>query len=96
MFTFKTNKPTGKWRSFETTTHDIKLNKKVVGTIGDDRPHTIRLMVFKSQEELSDRDPCNWKWVTLAKNNDSLQDAKEWLNKNFEAIIAKFKLRQED
>ena len=48
VFTFKTRKPTGKWRSFFETHHDVKLDGKDVGSIDDKQPHTIRLMVHKA------------------------------------------------
>ena len=44
-FTFKTTKATGRYSSFYPNLHDIKLNKKVVGSITDKKPHKIRLKV---------------------------------------------------
>jgi len=82
-FTFKTNKPTGKYHSFFETFHYIKLNGLQVGSIDDKAPHKIRLMVI-----LEDGNPnCDWKWIKLKHESVSLQDAKDWVNVNFDKIL---------
>jgi len=96
MFTFKTTKPTGRYKSFESSTHDIKIKGKWVGSIDDEFPYKLRFMVHKEESELNENEPCTWKWIVLTKRNESIQGAKDWLNKNFEAITTKFKLRQSD
>lgn len=86
-FTFKTEKPTGKWRSFDEDTYHIKLKGKEVGQIvevvagnGSPKTYKIRLMVTKT-DKITDSNPnCSWKWITLKKECESLEAAKLWLN----------------
>lgn len=90
--TFKTEKSTGKFRSFFEPTHHIKINGNSVGTISDAAPHKIRLMVVK-QDPMEDNNPnCAWKWIQLQKESQSLDEAKAWLATALSAIQAKFKL----
>jgi len=95
-FTFKTEKPTGKWKSFDSDNHIIKMDKKEVGTIESDKPFKIRLMVMKN-DVITDNNPnCAWKWITLKKESETLEQAKEFLNANFDAIVSKFTLHKSD
>ena len=87
MFTFKTEKPTGRYRSFENPVHRVKLKKIEIGTISPNPPHKIRLRVMKTEP---DNSPCAWKWVYLKKESTSLQEAKEFLNEKFDLIIKKY------
>jgi glutamine synthetase adenylyltransferase len=94
-FTFKTEKPTGRYRAFDSDDHHIKLNKKRVGSIVDGE-WTIRLMVLKSDINEDGNPNCKWKWITLKKKSASLQEAKDWLNENFFAIIEKHRIIYSD
>jgi len=67
-FTFKTEKPTGAYRSFFSENHYIKLNKKQVGAIAD-RTWKIRLMVFKDDINEDGNANCQWKWISLKKES---------------------------
>jgi len=85
-FTFKTNQPTGRYRSFDNPTHDIKLKGSVVGGI-DHKSFKIRLCVIKA-DPMEDGSPnCKWKHCTLAYSPASLNDAKEYINTNIERIL---------
>lgn len=95
-FTFKTEKPTGKWKSFQSDHHFIKIGKKEVGTIDDLPPHKIRITVVKADINEDKNPNCNWKWVTLAKKSESIQAAKEYLNTNIDIITARYSLKQLD
>ena len=89
-FTFKTNKPTGKYRAFYSAHHDIKYDKKVVGRIKDGMPWKIWLMVVKKDINEDGNPNCPWKWIRFKQESNSLQDAKEWLNKeSTRAVIEK-------
>ena len=91
-FTFKTEKSTGRWRSFNKDTHYIKLNKIVVGHIEADAPFKISFMVLKDDIN-EDRNPnCEFKWIKLKKESSSLEEAKEFINKNSDLIQSKFKI----
>lgn len=91
-FTFKTEHPTCRYRSFSQDSHHIKLNKIEVGSIEPEAPFKIRLMVIKS-DIMEDGNPnCIWKWIRLKKESASLQEAKDFLNGHFSSIISKYQL----
>ena len=90
-FTFKTEKPTGAYRSFFPEYHSIKLKKAHVGSIVD-KDWRIMLMVIKDDIGEDGNPNCEWRWITLNKESTSLQDAKDWLNHNFDSITKKYKL----
>lgn len=90
-FTFKTEKPTGPYSSFFASSHYIKLNKKLVGLITD-KEWKIRLRIYKDENHTDDNPNCEWKWITLVRVSSSLQEAKQFLNDNFDAITEKYNL----
>ena len=91
-FTFKTEKATGQYRSFCNDSHYVKLNKIECGSIGAEKPHKIRLQVVKA-DIMEDGNPnCKWKWITLKQESETLQEAKDFLNKNFVSINSKYKI----
>lgn len=92
MFTFKTENPTGRYRSFHDPVHLIKLKKEEVGTIGAHPPFPISLKVKKAVKSEDGNPNCAWKWVTLARKSESLKDAKNWLNSVFEQVVQKYTL----
>jgi hypothetical protein len=91
QFTFKTEKSTGRYRSFYPDSHYIKLQGKQVGSISDDLDHKISFMV--KVEPTTDK-PANFKHVTLTRQFTNLMEAKYYLNANFEKIIQQFDLYQ--
>jgi hypothetical protein len=92
-FTFKTEKSTGHYRSFYPDNHYIKIKNVRVGAISDTAPYKIRLQVIKS-DILEDGNPnCDWKWIQLRKESTTLQEAKDWLNDNFEILMKKYKIK---
>lgn len=93
-FTFKTTKPTGRYRSFESSYHEIKIKKVSVGSITDGDGYRIRLQVYKDTDEQKKEEPCPWKWITLKKESISLQEAKDFLKANAEVIYNKYKIYQ--
>lgn len=93
MFTFKTENPTGAYRSFYPSSHYIKVKGKIVGQI-EDRTWQIRIMVEKSSIMQDGNPNCTWSWVQLAKESTSLQDAKDWLKANYEKITTRYNLHK--
>ena len=83
-FTFKTIKSTGRWRSFEGDYILIKLNGKECGNIRDNEQHTIGFMVIKDDIMEDGNKNCIWKWIFLKDKFSSLNEAKEFLNINFD------------
>ena len=84
--TFKTEKSTGRYASFYPDTHHIKYNKQEVGAISDKSPHSITLRIV---------DGNSWRWITLKGEFKSIDEAKEFVSKNFDAILAKWDLYDE-
>ena len=95
-FTFKTDFATGRWRSFYHDTHNVKLNKVNCGIIGDKVPHRVRLQVVKKYINEDGNPNCIWKWITFKKEFKTIQEAKDWLNRNFEQINAELKIYVEE
>jgi hypothetical protein len=93
QFTFKTNNPTGRYRSFEKPYYDIKLNGNVVGSISPETPFKVRFMVMKNDVIKDDNPNCPWKWITLKAEHDSLEAAKTWVNEKIGAIRSQYELR---
>ncbi len=94
--TFKTDNPKGKYKSFDSYYHNIKLNGKNVGDIDDKKPHQIRVMVLKTDKITDDNPNCKWKWIKFAAKFESLQGAKDWFLKNAKDIMEKYTLNPLD
>ena len=92
MFTFKTQKSTGRYSSFYPNHHYIKLKKKKVGSIDDTYPHRIRLRVKKKDINEDGKPNCEWKWITLKRESNLVADAKQFVKDNFAIIIEKYEL----
>lgn len=99
-FRFKMNRPTGEWRVFNTTFCDIFLDKNLVGGIYEDRlvdfPVSVRFMVMKNKEDLAkpnNNTNCEWKWITLKQRYKTFDEAKQYINLNFNIITSSFNLR---
>jgi hypothetical protein len=97
-FTTKTTQPTGRYRSFDSAMHEIKLNGICVGTISDKKPYHIKLRVTKEEaDKINDKDPnCEWKRITLKKEFESVNEAKEWVKENSERIQTQFKIHAKE
>jgi anti-sigma28 factor (negative regulator of flagellin synthesis) len=78
--TFKTEKPTGKWRSFYNSSTYIKADGKKIGMFGDDKDGKIKVsvMAMKNDTIKDDNPNCKWKWVTFKARFDDMDSAKAW------------------
>jgi hypothetical protein len=93
-FTFKTHKPTGKYKAFDNISIDIKYEKAVVGVIDSEIPYRVRLMVKKTGT-LTDNNPnCSWLWIVLKNEFENIDTAKLWLNVNKDLIFGLYKLHK--
>lgn len=90
-FTFKTVTPTGKWKSFDKNQYLIKYNNEEVGRITDNE-WKIKLTIIKDDINSDGNPNCTWKWITLGKKSESLQEAKDFLNQNIDKILEKYNL----
>ena len=94
-FTFKTDKPTGKYRAFSNSITYIKLSGKNVGNIGEDinaSTFYVRLMVIKKDLMEDGNKNCPWKWIQLKQRCNSIDEMKVWLNENIELIKKTYNL----
>ena len=94
--TFKTTKETGKYSCFFNPTHTIKIDGCEIGNIEHKHPHYIRLQIYKDEVHTDDNPNCDWKWITLKKKSDSLQEAKDFVKRNIEAVQKQYKIRKEE
>ena len=92
-FTFKTHKETGSYAWLHKPYHKVLLNKNEVGSIEPDKPHKIKLMVMKKDIQEDNNPNCLWRWITLKRESESLQEAKDFLNENIDAILTKYTIR---
>jgi hypothetical protein len=94
-FTFKTTKPTGKYRAFDIAYHEIKLGGEKVGSITPEAPHRVRFHIEKA-DIMEDGNPnCPWRWMMLKAKFNTLAEAKNFVNDNFKEINSRFKLYRE-
>lgn len=86
QFTFKIHRTTGRYRSFDRSCMDIKLDGKQVGGVYEmDDNYEIRFIVKSGKHP-------GWKWVTLKKRATSFDEAKQFLRENFKSINEKLEL----
>jgi hypothetical protein len=91
-FTFKKVILTGRYRSFEAESHDIKLKRRLVGHIKlapDAGQFKIMLAVKKERTEES---PCNFKWITFKARFNSAEEARQWLKARNSILQEKYDL----
>ena len=49
-------------------------------------------MIVKKDINEDGKPNCKWRWIILKKESESLQEAKDFLNKNIETIRSQFEL----
>lgn len=92
-FTFKKHKATGRYASFEKEYSDIKLKKKVVGTIHEIEggKRKVRFMVKKQPTK---EEPAPFLWITVTKTFYDEEEARTWCKQNIKLIQEKLDLYQ--
>ena len=95
-FTFKTVKPTGRWKSFDSDEHNIKFKGEEIGWIESEKPYKVHLHVIKDDINSDGNPNCMWKSIKFKPEFESLQEAKEWLNKGVEIILSKYTLATQE
>lgn len=90
-FTFKTDKPTGRYKAFSNENHYIKYKGAEVGSI-DHETFKLRFMVMKTEADKNpDPNPnCAWRWITLKKESKTLQEAKDYANSIIEMLLSRY------
>jgi len=88
-FTFKTNKPVGKYRIFQTPEHLIKYKRKVCGCINERNYNKFKIMFAVNKKDIDeDGNPnCKWKRIYVENEFDSLQSAKDFINNHTDKIV---------
>lgn len=91
-FTFKEEKATGKFKSFEMRYFTIKLEKKKVGNIREQQYYKDgeRYSVSLAVKETNNK--CGFKWIVLLKKFNDPSEAKEYLNSKCDNLIKQFDL----
>ena len=86
-FTFKKCVPTGSFRSFDMAQTDIKLNKKVVGSIDETRMlHPPYLVRFAVKKDPTKKSPAYFKWAQIKKRFNNEKDARQFIMANNDKI----------
>lgn len=96
-FTFKKERATGPYASFQSEPIYIKHKGTEVGYINDgfkSGKHFIHLQVRK--EEFDENDRCDWRWAKIKFKFDTVEEAKQWLNDNRERIFNNYDLILEE
>lgn len=70
----------------------IKLNGKQIGLIRGPNPHASHAGWKASFMVVSDEHP-GWRWIRMAHEDQSESEARAWLQRQADVIIAKYKLR---
>ena len=84
-FTFKKYVPVGRYKSFELDQTDIKLNKKVIGTINQQRGEGYKIS-FAIKISPTKEKPAPFKWVRAKKIFGSEKEARQFVIENNEKI----------
>lgn len=63
--------------------YDIIDNNINCGRIKDGR---ILLMINKKPSEITDNEPCTWKWIVLKKCFENNEEAKQWTKEHWKEI----------
>lgn len=94
-FTYKRHTSTGRYKSFDHERHDIKLKKKVVGHIKE-ASHFSNLdgfgIMLATKKSPTTEEPANFKWVFLKRRFKTAQEAKVFLDENFQELTAQHDL----
>jgi hypothetical protein len=85
-FTFKVHRPTGRYRSFSNSYTDIKFKGNVCGSIAkkdikDTYVYKVKFQIIKDDINSDGNPNCIWRWITLAKEFSTEDQAREWVNK---------------
>ena len=75
-FTFKKHIPEGRYRSFELGQTDIKVKKKVCGSISESRHHTGWKVSFQVKDSSKTH---GWKWIFFKKIFETEQEARDFV-----------------
>lgn len=89
-FSFKLNRPTGRYSWANHTSIDIKLDRKVVGSIGYHKKgysgggaYKIGFTVIKDGDNFKDSNPnCSWMWIRLKPEFETIEEAKDYFIQN--------------
>ena len=96
--TFKTDYPTGRYRTFSHIHINIKLNKQAVGTISWQQSMAGHSGMRVTLHVKDSDSVCGWKNVTLMKTFDGFSDrqqgklAKEWVKSNWDKIANQYQI----
>lgn len=88
MFTFKTEKATGRYRSFFNDQYLIKIKRKEVGLIVQNKDYS-----YSPKFTVKDNSRhCGWRWITLKMSRNTVDEVKKALKESFDTITTKYEL----
>jgi hypothetical protein len=80
-FTFKTEKPTGRYSSFYKNDYHIKMNNQKCGNIySDNNGWYVSLLVYEKDLNEDGNPNCEFMPIKFNKRLPSLEECKSWLN----------------
>ena len=84
MFTFKRNKPTGRYASFSNIMTEVKIKGNQCGTIneGGGFNNWSATLAVKDEKAKS-----GWRWATLKRKFESEQEARDFLKDNYTKLV---------
>jgi len=95
-FTFKKTIHEGRYRSFEQDHTTIKLNKKEVGYIQQERETGLYRISLAIKREKTEENPAPFRWIHLKKKCNSEKEARELIKKGETEIQRIYDLYQFD
>lgn len=95
-FTFRKVPRTGRFRTFDRRQTEIKLKKKVVGSLVEDRHNDHWWIRFAVKRERTEKDPAPFRWVTLKHRPRSEELGRGFILKFNDEIQEKYDLHSFD
>jgi hypothetical protein len=92
MFTFKrVKKQSGLAGIAENERHEIKLRKNIIGEISSPMWHEREETGYRiGLKTISSSEKSGFKWVRFKNRWETVEEAKDWLNSNFDEITKKY------
>lgn len=91
--TFKRHAKTGQYKSFQRTYTDVKVKRKLIGSITEQKDGSFRCSIMIKQP-VTQEDPAGWRWVRLNAVHRTEQSAREFLTLRADDLYAKYEIHE--
>lgn len=91
--TFKRHKKEGRFRSFQRTFVDVKVKRRCIGAITEQKNGEFRCAIMVKQP-VTKEDPAGWRWLTLSAVFKTEQFARDFFTLRVDEIYAKFNVHE--